>query len=135
MRDRKSGCSQCIWSAGRPHSAELNDDEPGPTPTAATSAPGQLTAHFPPADIAKFRAIAEGTLVKVQAGDQNGAKARITDLETAWDDDESHLKPMDKEAWGVVDRQIDSALKAVRTRNPDPATETQALNELLADLR
>ncbi len=71
----------------------------------------------------------------MQAGDQSGAKARITDLETAWDEDESNLKPMDEDAWGVIDRQIDSALKAVRTRNPDPATETQTLNELLSALR
>jgi hypothetical protein len=101
---------------------------------AATLAPGQLTAHFPAPDVAKFRAIVQATLAKVQAGDQSGAKARITNLETAWDDDESNLKPMDKDAWGVIDRQIDSALKAVRTRNPEPATETQALSELLTGL-
>jgi uncharacterized membrane-anchored protein len=125
-----------VWSAGRPHSTELNDDEPGPTPpAAATSAPGRLTAHFPPADIAKFRAIAEGTLVKLQAGDQNGAKARITDLETAWDDDESTLRPMDRSAWGVLDHQLDAALHAIRASHPDTATEVQELNKLLTSLR
>jgi uncharacterized membrane-anchored protein len=124
-----------IWSGGRPHSAELNDDEPGPTPPAATSAPGQLTAHLPPADIAKFRAIAEGTLVKVRAGDQNGAKARITDLETAWDDDESALRPMDRNAWGVLDHQLDAALHAIRDSHPDTAAELQTLNTLLTSLR
>ncbi len=123
-----------IWSAERPHSATLGEEEANTTPSNVTLAPGQLTAHFPPADVAKFRAIVEATLVKVQAGDQSGAKASITDLETAWDEDESILKPMDKDAWGVIDRQIDSAIKAVRTRNPDPAAETQTLNHLVTDL-
>jgi uncharacterized membrane-anchored protein len=124
-----------VWSAARPHSSAISDEEASPTAPAVTLAPGQLTAHFPASDVAKFRAIVQATLAKVQAGDQGGAKARITNLETAWDDNESNLKPMDKDAWGVIDRQIDSALKAVRTRNPDPATETHALNQLLTDLR
>jgi uncharacterized membrane-anchored protein len=124
-----------VWSAAGPHSAAISEEEASPTAPAVPLAPGQLTAHFPASDVAKFRAITQATLAKVQAGDQSGAKARITNLETAWDDNESNLKPMDKDAWGVIDRQIDSALKAVRTRNPDPATETHTLNELLTDLR
>jgi uncharacterized membrane-anchored protein len=124
-----------IWSAGQPHSVATSEEEASPTTPAVALTPGQLTAHFPAPDVAKFRAIVQATLAKVQAGDQSGAKARIANLETAWDDDESNLKPMDKDAWGVIDRQIDSALKAVRAHNPDPATETQTLNELLADLR
>ncbi|MGB9225864.1 hypothetical protein [Mycobacterium sp.] len=124
-----------IWSAGGPHSAERDDDEPGRTPPAAASAPGQLIAHFPPLEIAKFRNIAVGTLVKVQTGDQNGAKARITDLETAWDDNESTLRPMDRNAWGVIDHQLDAALHALRASHPDTATEVRELNTLLTMLR
>jgi uncharacterized membrane-anchored protein len=124
-----------VWSGGRPHSAERDDNEANPTPSAETSAPGHLTAHFPPAEIAKFRTIAEGTLVKVQAGDQNGAKARITDLETAWDDDESTLRPIDRNAWGVLDHQLDAALHAIRASRPDTATEVQTLTKLLTSLR
>ena len=71
----------------------------------------------------------------MQAGDQSGAKARITDVETAWDNDESTLKPMDERTWDVLDHQIDSALKTVRLRHPDAAAETQTLNQLLAGLR
>ena len=45
---------------------------------------GQLaTAKFPSADVTAFRTIVTDTLAKVQAGDQAGAVARITDLETA----------------------------------------------------
>jgi uncharacterized membrane-anchored protein len=123
------------WSAARPHSAVAGEKEAGTPAPAVAVAPGQLTAHFPPAEIAKFRAIVQATLQKVQAGDQSGAKARITDLEHAWDDDESILRPMDGAAWKTIDGQIDSALKEVRTRHPDPAAETQSLNALLAALR
>lgn len=124
-----------IWSAARPHAAVAGEAEAGAPAPAVAAAPGQLTAHFPPAEIAKFRAIVQATLVKVQAGDQSGAKARITDLEHVWDDDESTLRPMDGNAWKVIDGQIDSALKAVRARHPDPAAETESLNALLAALR
>jgi uncharacterized membrane-anchored protein len=130
-----TGAGVLIWSAERPHSATLGEEETNTTSLNLTYAAGQLTKHFPPADVAKFRAIVEATLVKVRAGDQIGARVSITDLETAWDKDESILNPMDKDAWGVIDRQIDSALKVVRTNNPDPAAGAQTLNELLSDLR
>jgi uncharacterized membrane-anchored protein len=123
------------WSAGRPHSAAEREDEAGQTLTAATASPGQLTAHFPPDHIAKFRAIVQATVVKVQAGDQNGAKGIITELEIGWDNDEADLRPMDKTAWGVLDHQIDSALHEVRARNPDTANEIAALNTLLTAFR
>ncbi len=123
-----------VWSAARPHSAVAGEDETGTTAPPVAVAPGQLTAHFPPAEIAKFRAIVQATLDKVRAGDESGAKARITDLEYAWDDDESTLRPMDPNAWKVIDGQIDAALKAVRTHHPDPAAEAQSLNTLLASL-
>ena len=122
-----------IWSAGRQHAAAPEAKEAGTTPVTTTTSitPGLLTAHFPPAEIAKFRTIAQDTLAKVQAGDQTGATARIKDLEIAWDDDEATLRPMDGTAWKIIDGQIDDALHAARARKPDPTTETQALTALL----
>ena len=84
---------------------------------------GQAIAKFPPADMTGFRTIVTDTLAKVQAGDQAGAVARITDLETAWDDAEGRLQPMDPTGWESLDRKIDKALKAMRTPDPDPAAE------------
>ena len=100
-----------------------------------TLTPGQATAHFPPEEIATFRTIVADTLAKVQAGDQTGATARIKDLETAWDDDEATLRPMDDTAWTVLDGRIDSVLKALRASTPDPTTETQTLTALLTSLQ
>jgi uncharacterized membrane-anchored protein len=123
------------WSAGRPHPAPVGDDDATTPPPTVSTAPGQLTAHFPPAAIAEFRGIVQDTLVKVQAGDRSGARARITDLETAWDTDESKLRPVDANAWGVLDHQIDAALNAVRASHPDQPTEVASLNTLLTELR
>jgi uncharacterized membrane-anchored protein len=124
-----------VWAAARPHATTGSDEETGSPPSAVTLAPGELTTHFPPAEVAKFRTIVEDTLTKVRAGDQSGAKSRITDLETLWDDDQSSLQPIDENAWAVLDRAIDNALKSVRASHPDRAAEAQALNDLLADLR
>ena len=126
-----------VWAAGQPHTiAAASENESGGSSVTATLAPGQsATAKFPPADITKFRTITQDTLAKVQAGDQAGAKARITDLETAWDDDQKTLEPLDETGWTVLDGQIDSVLTAVRAGQPDPATEQQALTTLLTSLQ
>jgi uncharacterized membrane-anchored protein len=123
-----------VGAAGQPH-ATLASEESGSSVN-ATLAPGQsATAHFPAADVAKFGTIAQDSLTKVQAGDQTAATARIKDLETAWDDAQPTLQPMDDASWTVLDGQIDSVLKALRASNPDPAAETQTLTTLLASLR
>jgi PPE-repeat protein len=120
-----------IWSTGRPHATAPEKEEPSTAPVTTSIITGQVTAHFPPAEIAKFRTIAADTLAKVQAGDQTGATARIKDLETAWDEGEATLRPMDGTAWKIIDGQIDDALHAARAHKPDPATETQTLTALL----
>jgi hypothetical protein len=124
-----------VWTARQPHTALASAEESGSSVN-ATLAPGQSAiAHFPAADVAKFRTIAGDSLTKVQAGDQIGATARIKDLETAWDDDQPTLQSLDDAAWTVLDGQIDSVLTALRASNPDPVAETQTLTTLLASLR
>jgi uncharacterized membrane-anchored protein len=127
-----------VWGgqdrSGAAESAEEADSIKAPASTAPAQS-GQLTSAFPPAKVAEFRSITQDTLSKLQAGDQAGATARIADLETAWDNDEPKLKPMDQNAWRTLDKQIDGALAAVRARMPDPATETQQLSTLLTALR
>ncbi|WP_433208720.1 COG4705 family protein [Nocardia sp. CA-107356] len=122
-----------VWASAQPHpTASASEEEAAPA--AATMVPGQMTAQFPPSEIAKFRTITQDTLTKVQAGQHNDAKARIKDLETAWDQDQDTLQPVDKTAWDVLDAQIDSALEALRASKPDPATETRTLTTLLTSL-
>jgi uncharacterized membrane-anchored protein len=125
-----------VWAAGQPHSvAAASENESGSSAT-ATLAPGQSAiANFPPAEVTTFRVIVGDTLAKVRAGDPNGAKARITDLETAWDEDQSTLQPLNDTGWAVLDGQIDNALTAVRAGQPDPTEEKQALTTLLGTLQ
>jgi hypothetical protein len=127
-----------VWG-GHDHPGAAESDEEANSITApavaAPAQPGQLTSAFPPAEVAKFRSITQGALSKLQAGDQAGARAWITDLETAWDDDEPKLKPMDQNAWHTLDKQIDGVLAALRAPMPDSATETQRLTALLTALR
>jgi uncharacterized membrane-anchored protein len=126
-----------VWAAGQPHAAPASaSEEEGGSPAASASlSPGQAGAAFPLAEVDKFRTITADTLAKVDAGDQTAAIARIKDLETAWDDDQTTLQPMNPDIWTTLDGQIDTALHAVRAGNPDPATERQALDALLSSLR
>jgi uncharacterized membrane-anchored protein len=125
-----------VWAAGQPHSIAAASEEESGSSVTATLAPGHsATAKFPPAEVTKFRTIAQDTLAKVQGGDQAAATARIKDLETAWDDDQPTLQPLDDTGWTVLDGRIDSVLSALRAGKPDPATETQTLTSLLTALQ
>ncbi len=66
------------------------------------------------------------------AGDLAAAATRITDLETAWDDAEPAMRPLNPEAWGRVDAATDDALTAMRANAPDP-TEVKDTLTVLAD--
>jgi len=117
----------------RPHTAFSAQEEASSGPVEQLT-PQQANAKFPATDIAAFAKIAQDTLDLVAAGDQPGALARIKDLETAWDDAQPRLKPLDKAAWGFLDSEIDDALSAVRARTPDIATERAALTALTTSL-
>jgi uncharacterized membrane-anchored protein len=124
-----------VWAAGQPHATAASEDQTSAAPVTTTLTQAQAMAHFPPAEIAKFRTIAQDTLAQVRAGDQTGATARIKDLETAWDDDEPTLRPLDPTRWHALDGQIDGVLKALRGSKPDPATEAQTLTALVTALQ
>jgi uncharacterized membrane-anchored protein len=124
------------WATAQPHgtSPALAEGPSGPVVDAMPAGQSAI-AKFPPADVTAFRTIVADTLAKVQAGDQASAVARITDLESAWDDAQNRLQPMDPTGWGFLDGKIDHALKAVRASAPDPAKEKQTLTELSTALQ
>ena len=116
----------------RPH-AQAAAETPNGAPVVHLSAQ-QAVANFPADAVTELRTITQGALDHVASGDQAGAKARVHDLETTWDDDQPTLEPLDATAWDFFDQEIDAALAAVRSSKPDAATEAQVLGALAASL-
>ncbi|MGB5760019.1 MAG: hypothetical protein WBM50_24105 [Acidimicrobiales bacterium] len=117
----------------RPHRIVSAEEEAGGGAPVEQLSPQQATVNFPTADLAEFRTITQDTIGFVQNGDQTAAAARITDLETAWDDAQPTLEPLDETAWTFLDSEIDHALSAVRASQPGASPE-QVLSTLLTSL-
>lgn len=83
-------------------------------------------------DLSKFRIIVVDTAKLVDANDLTGAKKRIKDLETSWDEAESALKPRAAADWHKLDKSIDDALEAIRESSPSQAKCKKTLADLLA---
>ena len=120
------------WAHAQPHGAPPGAEAPA---TLIAIAPGQAVAKFPAADVATFRTITHDTLIKVKSGDQPGATAGAKNLEIAWDDAQPKLKAIDSTTWTAIDGRVDAVLTSIRDANPDPASETQTLNDLLTTLQ
>src|SRR4051794_8393710 len=127
------------WADQQPHTSALAEEE-GSAPSCSgspldqTQATQHVAADFPADSVTTYRTIATDTLALVRSGDEAGAATRVTDLETAWDDDQDSLQGKDCQAWTYVDQQIDPVLAAVRSAHPDQATEEQTLQDLVTTL-
>jgi hypothetical protein len=115
-------------------SAAAVQPSPGGSQAAQVSNGGQAASTSPLGDLSTFRVITQDTLGLLDAGDQAGATARVTDLEIEWDNGEARLKPKDKAAWTEIDGKIDTVLRELRATSPDANSERAALTALLSAL-
>jgi hypothetical protein len=85
-------------------------------------------------DLSTFKTIISDVQGLAGKGDMAGAARRITDFETAWDQAETAIRPLDQTQWGNIDTAADGALKAVRAPQPQPDKVKSTLATLMATL-
>ena len=96
---------------------------------------GQKSASpvYSAAELANFKTLAEATLQALDAGKTQEMVAKLTDLETAWDNQENTLKPKDSGTWTLLDKTLDKAISALRSSKTDIPKGKAALQELIKE--
>ena len=100
---------------------------------------GSVQADASLGDLSSMKAIVADVQKIALTGDFKAAQVRITDFETAWDDSEAGMRPLNPTAWGNIDAAraaaaADAALKSLRKGTPKATKVDPALAALMAAL-
>ena len=124
--------------AWRTNSLNADAAAVAPAPTASSASSNSSTQPAAPAsplgDMTAFITITQDTASLLNAGKQSEATARITDLESAWDNAAATLTRRNPDAWHAVDDKIDAVLRELRSTSPNVTTEQTALQALLGQM-
>jgi hypothetical protein len=86
-------------------------------------------------ETAEFKALAKETIAALDAGKNTEMIAKLTDLETVWDEKEESLKPKDPATWTLIDKTLDKAISALRSSKTDFPKGKVALEGLVKSLQ
>jgi hypothetical protein len=104
--------------------------------TTATSTTSAKAAHPTTrlGDLSAFTVIATDVKAKVDHNDLTGGRTKVKDLEVAWDNAESGLKPRDPAKWHQLDGEIDTVLTSLRAGSPTQLDCEAGLKTLISTL-
>lgn len=94
-----------------------------------------ISAIYTAAETAEFLKLTQATLEALAANKETEMVAKLTDLETAWDDQEKVLRPKNEATWTALDKTLDKGISALRSSHKNLAKGKAALEELLKDLK
>jgi hypothetical protein len=86
-------------------------------------------------NMAPYRKLATETLEAFKAHDMATAKKKARELERAWDTNEKALKKKSPDLWEQIDSTMDSFIKPVQGKSPDPARVQAAYDTFVAKLQ